>query len=146
MRTLLRFWKALDDVPGAATDIRDWQIRLGEEFPFACRYLRRTGQLAEAIDCPSPGDNGCPRGVVKIPSGGFRAVCRSRSGRCDSVELQPDDVAISVLDRAKLVSVLRAAFEMTGAKLPHHTGRVIRLGDYAVAPGLSAPVLLVSSD
>ena len=143
MRTLPRFWKALDEIPAATTEVRDWKIRLGNELSLAIRYLRRTGELAEAIDCPSPGDDGCPRGVVRLPSGRLRAVCRSRSGHCDPVELQPGDVAISAVDRAMLVADLRAAFDVTGAIPSHQVGRVVRLGNHAVAAGLSAPVLLL---
>jgi hypothetical protein len=57
-KTLRRFWRTLDALPGVATDARDWRNRLGDEWPLAVRYLRRTGQLAAAMGCPSPGGDG----------------------------------------------------------------------------------------
>src|SRR5665213_3616645 len=69
MRMAPRFWKALDDIPGAASDGRDWKTRLGEEFEAVSRYLRRTGEIATSVDCPSPGGDGCPRRVVRLRGG-----------------------------------------------------------------------------
>lgn len=142
MRSLPRFWTALDELPAAATDALDWRRRLGDEFELASRYLRRTGAVADAIDCPSPGGDGCPRAVVKLPSGALRAVCGSRSGRCDSVDVQRDDIAILALDRAILAADLAVAFSITPIAVKGTSARVLRLGGHAAAAGLAAPVVL----
>lgn len=141
--TLQRFWKTLDDLPVASTDARDWRHRLGDEFEAARRYLRRTGAIVESIDCPSPGGDGCPRRVVTLPSGALRGVCRSRTGRCETVELETHDVAILALDRATLAADVAATLSITTSPAPGGAGRTLRIGSYAVAAGLSAPVLLV---
>lgn len=142
MQTLPRFWKALDELPAAATDTFDWRQRLGSEFDSARRFLYGTGAVAGSIDCPSPGGDGCPRSVVKLPSGGLRAVCRSSAGRCDPVDLRRDDVAILALDRAVLAAGLGQALEISSVELKVRAQPVVSLGRHAVAAGLSAPVLL----
>jgi len=142
MKPLPQFWKALDDLPGAETDRRDWAIRLGGEFPWAKPFLRPTGRRATAIDCHSPGDDDCPRGVIQSPGGGFQAVCRSTFGRCETIDLTASDIDILKLDPARLRDALTAALALQGATTPISNGRVISLGDYAVAAGVSAPVIL----
>lgn len=142
MRMLPRFWKTLDELPGAATDARDWKARLGDENDAASRFLRRTGDLAVSVDCPSPGGGGCPRRVVKLRNGGFRGVCSSASGRCEPIDLTRDDVAIMVLDQKRLAGDLASALQLAPAKARPPSQRVVHLGDFAIAAGVSAPVLL----
>lgn len=143
MRPLRRFWKTVDDLPDATTDRRDWTIRLGAEFPWAQPLLRETGRRATAIDCPSPGGDGCPRGVIRTADGGIRAVCRSATGRCDPLELQPTDIDILQVDSVRVKKALVLAFELKAADEAASRGRVILLGDYAIAAGVGAPVMLV---
>ncbi len=143
MKPLPLFWNALDALPGATTDRRDWAARLGPEFPLAQRYLRATGRRATAIDCPSPGDDGCPRAVIRSVSGALRAVCRSATGRCDPIELQPADTDILQVDFVRLRQALAAAFEVQMAAAPPTSSRVAKLGEHAIAAGVAAPVMLV---
>lgn len=142
-KPLRQFWQTLDELPGAATDRRDWMARLGDEFPAAQRYLRKTGRRATAIDCPSPGGDGCPRAVIRNAAGTFRAVCRSATGRCDPVDLDPADLDILELDAPRLHHDLAAAFAVQAATGQSRVGRVLRVGEHGVAAGLAAPVLLV---
>ncbi|MBU8540880.1 hypothetical protein [Falsiroseomonas tokyonensis] len=140
-KPLRQFWKSLDELPGVATDRRAWTARLGTEFALAARYLRKTGDLATAIECPSLGGDGCPRNVIKLPAGGYRAVCRSSTGRCDPVELTASDLSILSLDEHRLYSELTAAFSILPPSRPPGRGRVVHLGEHGVAAGLGAPVL-----
>lgn len=142
-KPLRQFWQTLDELPGAATDRRDWMARLGDEFLAAQRYLRKTGRRATAIDCPSPGGDGCPRSVIRHAAGTFRAVCRSVTGRCDPVDLDPPDLDILELDAARLHQDLATALAVQAATGPSRVGRVVRVGEHGVAAGLAAPVLLV---
>lgn len=142
-KPLRQFWQTLDELPGAATDRRDWMARLGGEFPGAVRYLRKTGRRATAIDCPSPGGEGCPRAVIRNAAGAFRAVCRSATGRCDPVDLDPADLDILELDAARLHQDLATAFAVQTATGQSRVGRVVHLGEHGVAAGVGAPVLLV---
>lgn len=140
-KPLRQFWKSLDELPGVATDRRAWIARLGSEFALASRFLRKTGDLATAIECPSPGGDGCPRNVIRLPDGGYRAVCRSSTGRCDPVALTASDLGILSLDEHRLHSELTAAFSISPPSRPPGRGRVVHLGEYGVAAGLGAPVL-----
>ena len=142
-KPLRQFWQTLDELPGAATDRRDWMARLGNEFPAVQRYLRKTGRRATAIDCPSPGGDGCPRAVVRNAAGAFRAVCRSATGRCDPVDLDPADLDILELDAVRLHQDLAAVFAVQATAGQSRFGRVVRVGEHGVAAGLAAPVLLV---
>jgi hypothetical protein len=138
------FWKALDALPGAATDRRDWTVRLGADFPAGQRFLRATGRRAMAIDCPSPGDEGCPRAVIKSADGALRAVCCSATGRCDPVDLQPEETDILQLDFVRLRQALAGAFGLQPAAVPPTSNRVALLGEYGIAAGVAAPVMLLT--
>ncbi|PZW38719.1 hypothetical protein C8P66_13413 [Humitalea rosea] len=140
-KPLRQFWKSLDELPGVATDRRAWTARLGTEFALAARYLRKTGDLATAIECPSPGGDGCPRNVIRLPAGGYRAVCRSSTGRCDPVDVTASDLGILSLDDQRLHTELAAAFLIPPSSRPPDRGRVVHLGEHGVAAGLGAPVL-----
>ena len=136
------FWRALDELPGAATDRRDWQRRLAEEFVLARRYLRKTGRRAVSIDCPSPGGAGCPRAVIRLSSGGLRAVCRSDEGQCDPVALTPDDLDVLELDLPRLGQDLAAAFAAQPTNPIAAPARILPLGAHGIAAGVSAPLIL----
>ncbi|MCX8004058.1 MAG: hypothetical protein N2688_03730 [Burkholderiaceae bacterium] len=143
MKPLPLFWNALDAVPGAATDRRDWTARLGAEFPVAQRFLRATGRRVTAIDCPSPGGEGCPRAVIRVPGGALRAVCRSATGRCDPLDLQPEDTDVLQVDFVRLRQALASLFEVQAAAAPPTSNRVALLGEHAIAAGVAAPVMLL---
>lgn len=142
-KPLPQFWKAFDSLPSVATDRRDWAARLGAEFPSAQRFLRATGRRATAIDCPSPGDDGCPRAVIRSADGALRAVCRSATGRCNPLDLQAEDTDILQVDFLRLRQALAAAFEVQPAAVPPTSSRVARLGEHAIAAGVAAPVILL---
>lgn len=145
-RPLPQFWNALDEIPGATTDRRDWSLRLGAEFATASRYLRETGKLATALDCPSPGSDGCPRAVIKLTPGKYRAVCRSEAGQCEAVALTGPDIAILELDRRRLQEDLASIFCTHSSSPPAIRGRVVHLGEHAVAAGVGAPVIFLMPD
>ena len=143
MKTVPAFWKALDEIPGIATDARDWRCRLGDEFEHVSRFLRRTGRLALGVDCPSPGGDGCPRRVIKRPGGGWRAVCGSLDSRCDALDLSVDDIAILEVDRAILAANLVGAFAFTRSSTATGLGRILSLGEYAITAGASSSAFLL---
>ena len=142
-KPLPQFWKALDVLPGAATDRRDWSLRLDAELAAVQRYLRKTGKLATAVECPSPGGDGCPRAVIRRPTNGFRAVCRSSAGQCDTLELTGADIAIVELDRHRLYEDLASIFCTSSASTTAARGRVVHLGEHAVSAGVAAPVFFL---
>jgi hypothetical protein len=139
-KPLQQFWKALDELPSVATDRRAWIEHLGSEFAVAVRFLRKTGELATTIECPSPGGDGCPRNVIKLPAGGYRAVCRSFTGRCEPVDLTISDLVILNLDAQRLHNELAAAFSISPSSRQTGRGRVVLLGEHGVAAGIGAPI------
>ena len=145
-RMLPRFWTALASLPGWATDSRDWRQRLGDEWPVVEPLLRGTGHLARAVDCPSLGGDGCPRTVVRLPSGALRGVCGASPAECDPVDLEPHDVIIQEVHRRALCQQLAAAFCTVARSEFDLRARLVRLGDYAVTAGVSADVHLVIVD
>lgn len=144
MRTLRRFWSALDALPGAATDAHEWRERLGDEWSSASSYLRRNGRLALSVNCPMPGGEDCPRRVVALPDGRLRGVCASVPALCDPIELRPLDVAILEVDRAKLGAALANALDAGHGDSPVRVpgSCVVVVGRHAVAAGVSCPVVL----
>jgi hypothetical protein len=142
-KPLPRFWKSLDEIPDATTDRREWIIRLGDEWPYASRYLTATGKLAAAIDCPSPGGEGCPRRIVRHADGRFRAVCGNRPAECDSLDLTRQDIGCLAFDRKKLGRVVGALLGATPGSGPEERGAAVCLGSHAVAAGIGIPVFLL---
>ena len=139
---LPRFWKALRDVPGATTDTLDWRTRLGDEFQSARHYLKSTGELATAVDCPSPGGEGCPRRVMRIRAGGYRAVCALAPAECDSISLSAADLVVLTLDRPGLTSALCIAMDASPTQLQSDWRNAVSVGSHFIAAGVSAPVIL----
>ena len=107
-KPLALFWKALDEIPEANTDRREWLLRLGNDWPVASAYLTATGVLAKEISCPAPGADGCPRKVVKYADSRFRAVCGNKPAECDPVDLSREEVTCLTLDRTKLANSVGA--------------------------------------
>jgi len=141
MKMLPRLCSSLDDLSGPATDRRDWVDRLGDEWPAVQHMLRSTGALASSVDCPSPGGDGCPRRVVELKSGVYRAVCGNMPADCPPLDLTRDDVAILKLDRHILADELARAFEATGSF--RDDGAVVQIGSHYVYAGVGIPMFLV---
>ena len=142
MKRLRRFWKALDEVPGAATDRLEWVDILGAEWRDIEPYLKSTGRRTTAVMCPYPGGDGCPRRVVTGANGAIRAVCGSRPQVCDPLDLTGPDVTILALDRAKLLRDLSRTLDAEPTDRLSGAGRVMLVGRHALAAGLASPILL----
>jgi hypothetical protein len=142
-KPLARFWKALDEIPEATTDRREWSLRLGDDWPVAAVFLKTTGRLAKEITCPSPGGDGCPRKLVKHADGRFRAVCGNKPAECDPVDLTRDDVTCLTLDRAKLAAVVGAIFNVEAESTPLGDGAAIVVGSHGVAAGVGILIVLL---
>ena len=84
--------------------------------------------------------------MVRLPSGGLRAVCGSSPVGCDAIDLEPHDVVILEVNRQALAAALARELCTAPAATIDTTGRLIRLGAYAVAAGVSAEVLLSRCD
>ncbi|WP_372624705.1 hypothetical protein [Falsiroseomonas sp.] len=144
MRRLPRFWAALNAIPGWAADGLAWREQLGDEWPLASRYLRPTGRMVLAVACPSPGGDGCPRTVVRLPDGRLRAVCGESPRACDDLELLDTDAAVLALDRARLAGEISAALDApSDGTGPPRRSALVPIGRHAVAAGISCPIVLL---
>lgn len=142
-KPLARFWKALDEIPEATTDRREWSIRLGEEWPAAAAYLTASGRLAKEIDCPSPGGDGCPRKIVKHTDGRIRAVCGNKPAECDPVDVTREEITCLALDRKKLAAAVGAMLNATSESGARESGAVTVVGSHGVAAGVDIPIVLM---
>ena len=146
-QTLRRFWKALEQIPGGETDAREWRLRLGDEQRAVSRYLRPTGEYIGAVGCPSPGGDACPRKVICLGHGRYRAVCQTRPPLCESLDLCDADVAVLAVDRPRLFQDLAAALDSSPSTPVRGTNDpVVEIGRHAIAAGISAPLFLAMPD
>lgn len=139
----LRFWRALADLPGARTDRRDWQARLGDEFRWVSTYLRSTGTLVRSVDCPSPGGDHCPRRVIANADGTYRAVCQSPEVGCETLTLTKADIAVLIFDRRRLLEDLARLFEVQATGIRTEPAPAIVLGKHEIAAGFGASIIVV---
>jgi hypothetical protein len=140
---LHRFWKALDEVPEATTDRRDWSLRLKDDWPVAASYLTQVGRRAKEIACPSPGGEGCPRKIVKHGDGRFRAVCGNKPAECDPIHMTGEEIACLALDRKKLAAAVCTILNAKSEPGIQEDGAVMLVGSHAVAAGVGIPIVLM---
>jgi hypothetical protein len=140
--TISKFWKTLDELVEAATDRREWQSRLGDEWDQLSSLLMSSGLLATNIACPSPGGDGCPRRVVRHDDGSIRAICGDRPKACRDLHLSKDDVRVMRLDRGKLASVVARAFGLANVPRRFDQAEVTNIGTHDLFAGRSVPVFL----
>jgi hypothetical protein len=136
------FWNTLDALTGAATDRREWQALLGDEWDQLSSLLKPTGTLAISIACPSPGGDGCPRQIVRHDDGSIRAVCGDSPEACRDLDLSKDDIAVLRLDRSHLARAISRAFELANIPKRLEQGLVVQIGTYDVFAGHGFPVFL----
>lgn len=134
------FWKTIEEIPGLATDRREWRLRLQDCWPQAKAYLAKTSRFVEQIDCPSPGGEHCPRRVVRHPDGTIHAVCGDPEQLCKSLDLTPDDIKIRELDYRRLFADIASALDLVASKHVQRSVRIVHVGDHAVAAGRAFPV------
>jgi hypothetical protein len=142
-KPLAQFWKALDEIPEATTDRREWSLRLGDDWQVAATYLTATGRLAKEIACPSPGGDGCPRKVVKHGDGRLRAVCGLKPAECDPVDLTRDEVTYLALNRFKLAATVGAILNAEGESRSTSSAAAMVVGSHGVAAGIGIPIILM---
>jgi hypothetical protein len=142
-KPLARFWKALDDIPEATTDRRDWSLRLKEDWPAAESYLTPLGVRAKEIACPSPGGDGCPRKVVKHTDGRFRAMCGNRPAECDPIDVTGEEITCLALDWKKLAKSVAVMLNATPEPGAPERGAAMLVGSHPVAAGIGIPILLI---
>ncbi|MDA8126634.1 MAG: hypothetical protein M0009_15785 [Deltaproteobacteria bacterium] len=141
-------WDVLEDLPGEAAALFDWNLRLGA-WPryeaFKSRFFRLTRDHASAVDCPTDCGLGCPRKVIEHSPADIVAICQEREA--EPVQLSTQDLRIYKIDHPRFNEEICTAFgiEHRASKVDgcSHTWR---LGDFTPAAGMVFPVFFTRPD
>lgn len=128
-------------MPWRATDRRNWRELLGNQYPASDRWLRSTGRVVSAIDCPFPSGNRCPRKVVRHTDDRLVAVCGDRPPRCDRVDLLPDDIDVLEFDPLSLAADLRALLHISPPRNAQDAGSLVEIGMLSMQAGADLAVM-----
>jgi hypothetical protein len=141
---LKRLWDALEDSPrlvGARQELLD---SLGGEYPVVAPFLGPNGKESKSYPCPSPGDPGCPRRIVKESADRFRAVCAAESQECDSLQLAREDVQILAFDDGRFARALQQILGLpAGSPQIKYRGDIVDLGVVRLNSRTRLPVVLL---
>lgn len=141
-KPLARFWKSLDEIPDAATSQREWCRRLKDEWEQARIFLKPLGILVKETECPAPGGDGCPRKIVQLDDGRFRAVCGNKPAHCDPVTLTSAEIACLTIDQRKLAAAVSKILSVN-VETVRPRGTQVFVGSHEVAAGLKFSVVLL---
>lgn len=139
------FLRAIEVLPGQATDRRAWKALLGSEWDVAEPFLRPTGRIARDIDCPNPGGENCPRKIVHHHDGMIRAVCGDGQRMCESIDLVATDIEILQVDRQKLRAAIVRALKLVPVST-RATELITLLGRHLLQAGVGFKVFLAIPD
>lgn len=138
-----RLWQTLEALPGLAAPTSEWRDRLGAEFDQIGKLLKPTGELADSVDCPSPGGVGCPRRVVDHGGGRLVAVCGDSPRNCDDLPLTRTDIVIQRIDEAVLCQGIAGALGLSSpAAIGTGQPGIMHVGDFEPVAGRRFPVYL----
>jgi hypothetical protein len=144
--TMNRFLRAIEVLPGQATDRRAWKALLGSEWNAAEPFLMSTGRIARDIDCPHPGGENCPRKVVHHHDGTIRAVCGDDHRLCKSLDLLPTDIEILQVDRTRLTAALVVALALKPSPGMAASDRIVPIGRHMLQAGAGLEVFVAFPD
>lgn len=143
MRNPKELWRGLEALPGLAGVLAEWREVWGQSEPIGRKFLRPTSQRATSYPCPSPGGDGCPRGLIFHTDDDIVAVCRQSPKHCDSIKLGRADVVIYELDWKAFCFAIAAPLEITQLRRPTCVlPQTFRIGYQPLASGQRAPVYL----
>lgn len=144
MTSLKRLWDALEDSPRLVGVRQELLDSLGGEYPVVASFLGPNGKDSKRYPCPSPGDPGCPRRIVKESAGRFRAVCAAESQECDSQRLAREDVQILAFDGGRFARALQQILGLpVGFPRIKHRGDIVDLGVVRLNARTRLPVVLL---
>jgi len=145
MRKLEPLWRALGRAPALSGVSAFWRELVGPDFGALRPFLRALPELATTYPCPTPGPDGCPRGIVAHAADDIVAVCRARPRACETLALKRADIVAYELDLAKLGTRLRVMLELAGDGAPIPAGehtRTLYFGAYQPVEGSAFPAYL----
>jgi hypothetical protein len=140
MRKLVRFWQAIESIPGPAGVASEWQRLLGPEYDLVRGFLRPCGDLAESYPCPDPKNVGTVHKVVAHGPDHIVGVCPDG---CAPARLSRADIVVWELDHAawgrSVADALGIRYEGTDVDALPQTSRI---GTYNPYAGFRFPVYL----
>jgi len=141
-------WKYLEDLPGQAAPLVEWNQHL-DGWPgfqgFHKRYLKLTRDHATAVDCPTECGLGCPRKVVTHSRNDIVAVCPEQEEK--PYPLKRQDILIYSVNRASLHKDICSALGIEHRENKVEACRLTwRLGDFVPTAGLVFPVFLTQQE
>lgn len=143
LKPLASLWQALDELPGGTAVCMEWRLRLKDDWPDAAFYLKRTGNRATELACPSPGGDGCPRKIVQVIGNGYHAVCGNSPRECDPIILTGEEIDHLSVDAKKLAAAVGDMMSATPDRGRSAEGIAVHVGMHAVAAGMGIAVVLV---
>jgi len=128
-------WKKLESLPRH----EHTHVFLKQHFQgndgFIADCFDRTSEFSSAYPCPSPGGDGCPRRVCKLPGGKWVAVCGDSPERCDEVNIEREDTRVYQLNLKRLGSLLAERLKSFGVNIDVQVVdpliQLVRIGYYA---------------
>jgi hypothetical protein len=143
MSELSRFWSGLEALPGLAGVRLEWQQVWGDHWEVGQHFLRASREPAATYPCPSPGGDGCPRGVIVHGEQDIVAVCRARPRGCDDLRLAKADIVVWELDWRRLSAAVATALGLTPLSRPDHVlPQTWRIGWHYLVGGQRVAVCL----
>lgn len=144
MPSVKRLCDALEDNPRLVGVSKDLVDNLGDEITLVAPFLRPNGKEAKRYPCPSPGDPGCPRRIVKDSGGRLRAVCSAESRECDELRLAHKDVQVLAFDSGRFAKVVQQILGISGGDPQiKRSGDIIDLGIVRLNSSARLPVVLL---
>jgi len=141
-------WQYLEDLPGQAAPLVEWQQHL-DGWPgfsvFQKRHLQLTKSQATAVECRTDCGLGCPRNVVTHAPNDIVAVCPEQEEK--PYPLMRQDTLIYSVKRTSLHKDICSALGITQRESKvDGCRRTWRLGDFVPTAGLVFPVFLTQQE
>ena len=141
-------WKYLEDLPGQAAPLVEWNQHL-DGWPgfqnFHRRYLQLTKNPATAVECRTDCGLACPRKVVTHAPNDIVAVCPEQEEK--PYPLKRQEILIYSVNRASLHKDICSALGIEHRENKVEACRLTwRLGDFVPTAGLVFPVFLTQQE
>jgi len=144
---LTDFWEVLESNSPLGGARIDMEARLGADIVAVLEraqilsYVRQ----ADAVSCPHPGGEGCPRHVVELEDGRLQAICGNDPAECADLDLTKRDIEVLTLEPERLCAALRSPLSLGGKVEPVADLRgTYRAGSFVPQPGVKRPIYFVS--
>ena len=136
---LVRFWQAIESIPGQEATLVEWRSHLGREFDIAKPLLRPNGSVAESIPSDGLGASAPILQIVRHADDDIVGV--SEEG--DRIPLAKEQILIHQLDRHALAEAICRALKLEAVATSTHASNQENLVGTYEQRGIRNPVFLV---